>query len=72
MGGLFKQHGGSIEIKNNLAPQKRMTVSITLPFELQAKQLDEDTMVIKENGRYRPRPYETILNVNLRQLQSHS
>jgi two-component system nitrogen regulation sensor histidine kinase NtrY len=34
---IIEQHGGSIEIKNNLAPQKGMTVSITLPFEPQAK-----------------------------------
>ena len=31
---IIEQHGGSIEIKNNLQPQKGMTVTIRLPFEL--------------------------------------
>jgi two-component system nitrogen regulation sensor histidine kinase NtrY len=34
---IIEQHGGSIEIKNNLAPQKGMTVTIILPLELKAK-----------------------------------
>ena len=35
---IIEQHGGSIEIKNNSAPQQGMTVSISLPFEPKTKQ----------------------------------
>jgi two-component system nitrogen regulation sensor histidine kinase NtrY len=35
---IIEQHGGSIEIKNNSAPQQGMTVSTSLPFEPKTKQ----------------------------------
>ena len=55
---IIEQHGGTIEIKNNLVPQKGMTVSITLPFEvhvpakLNAKQPHDVTPALSSKGSF--------------------
>ena len=55
---IIEQHGGTIEIKNNLVSQKGMTVSITLPCEvhipakLNAKQPHDVTPALSSKGSF--------------------